>query len=167
MHCEGGKVGVRGLICWARDAAYWWVDAGIGVLADGCSVRGGKGRGPADLRMGSGLSVALGLRRGRGAAPRLARCSWQRRGWAGRAAQRLATWAGQCRWSRLLVVVSAVVCHGGVVRWRLRLELPSPRARMVRVGGAAVLGAGCRPSSVAVGGGSGPPSPGSRLKAWL
>lgn len=65
-------MGVRGLICWARDAAYWWVDAGIGVLADGCSVRGRMGRGPADLRMGDGLSLALGLRRGRGAAPRLA-----------------------------------------------------------------------------------------------
>lgn len=62
-------MGVRGLNLLGAAAGYWWVEAGIGVLADGCSVRGGKGRGPADLRMGSGLSVALGLRRDRGASP--------------------------------------------------------------------------------------------------
>lgn len=72
MHCEGKRWESEASTCWAQNAAYWWVEAGIGALADGCSVRGGMGRGPADLRMGDGLSLALGLRRGRRAASRLA-----------------------------------------------------------------------------------------------
>ena len=71
MHCEGKRWESEASTCWARAVGCWWVEAGIGALADGCSVRGGKGREPADLRMGSGLSVALGLRRGRGAVPLL------------------------------------------------------------------------------------------------
>ncbi|MBB1540001.1 MAG: hypothetical protein HG459_001445 [Bacteroidia bacterium] len=71
VHCEGKRWESEASTCWAQNAAYWWAEAGIGVLANGCSARGGKGREPVDLRMGSGLSVALGLRRGRGAVPLL------------------------------------------------------------------------------------------------